>query len=645
MNKKSRKTRMLSRRLIALLLCCICLMGVAPISAIALESDAAPAAEETAAVEPMEEIAVVPEVTATPAPTVPSDSEISSVNVGSSEQESILQPESTIEPTPEAEPEGTPIPQSFYDEVMATQSCQAMYELISDDANYDKASTLTVEQVYAIRDYAQSLGDDGYQEILVQTLNELLKYLGEDIDSEYGTELDGDLNEGMYNGSVNVYWDTITSLSPSASSTGGVNVNAVTLGGSPVTQGSADDTWWSGGSQLSTYFPGAFAYNMKDAPMTITAETGYYVTGVVVACAPTPGGETLNPFNCGTWKSSNEFIQNFNLTSSTYSNGKYTLSFKINSRFFSHDGGTSPKAYFILITTAAVPTPLYVEYSYGDVEADSNSAFSKPTWTVAASGNNYGSGSLYQSGVLTPNTQFAYQYPAGNTGVIANWTHKANFVSEDALKEAAAKGYHFTGWKATWYNECTESPGPNNFNDDYILSFSKEYMTGSCAPNDPVQLPTNVRLVAQWEYIPPTTATVIVTKQVTGLLGDKTKPFTFKYSYNGEDQSEAFDLKDGESKELAVPVGTTLKITETNAEGYTTTYSINGDNAVSAANHSTNDIAVSGNCTIAFVNSKNASPDTGVLLDSMPYVIILVAVAAGAAGSAVLKKRKHGEDE
>ena len=168
MNKKSWKTRMISRRLIALLLCCICLMGVAPISAIALEADAAPAAEETAAVEPMEEIAVVPEVTATPAPTVPSDSEISSVNVGGSEPESILQPESTIEPTPEAEPEETPIPQSFYDEVMATQSCQAMYELISDDANYDKASALTVEQVYAIRDCAQSLGDDGYQEIAIR---------------------------------------------------------------------------------------------------------------------------------------------------------------------------------------------------------------------------------------------------------------------------------------------------------------------------------------------------------------------------------------------------------------------------------------------------------------------------------------------
>ena len=461
MNKKSRKAKGLFRRLIVLLLCCVCLMGIAPTSAIALEADATSAVEETPTEESTEEVVVVPEATATPAPTTPSDLENATVDQDSPEPETIVEPESTIEPTPEAEPEETKAPQSFYDEVMAAQSCQAMYELISDDANYDKASALTVEQVYAIREYAQSLEDDGYQEILVQTLNELLKYLGEDIDSEYGTELDGELNQSMYKGSVKVYWDTITSLSQSASSARGVNVEEVTLGGSSVTQGYSKSTSWSGGSKLSTYFPEAAVNRMTNATMAITAKTGYYVTGIVVACAPTPPNGTLDPFHCGTWNSGNEYIQNFSLANSTYSDGKYTLSLNVNSLYFSHDGASAPAAYFILITTAKVPTPLYVEYNYGNVAdfltVDPDSAFSKPTWTVASSENNYGSGSIF-----TANTQFAYRYPDNDISVIANWTHKANSISEAAVAEAAAKGYQFAGWSVTWYNDCTVSNNKNS---------------------------------------------------------------------------------------------------------------------------------------------------------------------------------------
>ena len=46
MNKRSRKTKGLSRKLIAWLICCVCLIGAMPISAIALETNAAPVEEE-----------------------------------------------------------------------------------------------------------------------------------------------------------------------------------------------------------------------------------------------------------------------------------------------------------------------------------------------------------------------------------------------------------------------------------------------------------------------------------------------------------------------------------------------------------------------------------------------------------------------
>ncbi len=405
---------------------------------------------------------------------------------------------------------------ALYEQIMAEQSCEAIFYLIGDDENYDAASSLKAEQVYAIRTHAQSLEDDGYQEPLVEMLNELLKFLGEDIDSEYSVELDGECDASMYKSTVPVYWDTVSALSQGASSTSGANVVAVTLGGSSVTWGNAGNTSWSGGSTLSTYFSGASTNNMKDATMSITANTGYYVTGIVVACAPTPGNNTRNPFSCGTWSSGNEFIRNFNLTNSAYSNGKYTLSFDISSLYFSHNGKSTPAAYFILITTAKVPTPLYVEYNYGNVTdfltVDADSAFNSPTWTVANSGNNYGSGSMYTNSVLTTDTQFAYQYPNNDTSVIANWSHTANSVSDAALAEAAAKGYYFAGWSVTWYNDCSVLNTKNDYNDNYTMSFSNIYMIGSYNPGDDVQLPTNVRLVAQWKPI-----TLKMTKTVSGL--------------------------------------------------------------------------------------------------------------------------------
>ena len=69
MNKRRRKTKGLSRRLIAWLLCCVCLIAAMPISAIALEADATSILEGIATEKPTEEVIVEPEVTATVAPT------------------------------------------------------------------------------------------------------------------------------------------------------------------------------------------------------------------------------------------------------------------------------------------------------------------------------------------------------------------------------------------------------------------------------------------------------------------------------------------------------------------------------------------------------------------------------------------------
>lgn len=103
MNKRSRKTKGLSHRLIALLLCCVCLITAMPVSAIALEADIALVAEKIDTEKPTEEVIVEPEVTATvaPTPTALSNSEDTSVDGGNSDtadtsENRALQPETGI---------------------------------------------------------------------------------------------------------------------------------------------------------------------------------------------------------------------------------------------------------------------------------------------------------------------------------------------------------------------------------------------------------------------------------------------------------------------------------------------------------------------------------------------------------------------
>ncbi len=101
MNKRSRKTKGKSRRLIAWLLCCVCLIGAVPLSAIAIEADAASEAEIVTPVEPMEEVTVEPELTTTvtPAATALLNSEDTSLDIGSSDPEPKITMDSTAVPT------------------------------------------------------------------------------------------------------------------------------------------------------------------------------------------------------------------------------------------------------------------------------------------------------------------------------------------------------------------------------------------------------------------------------------------------------------------------------------------------------------------------------------------------------------------
>lgn len=109
MNKNSKKMKGFPKRLLALMLCCFCLMATVPISAIALDVGAAPVVEEIATEKLTEEIISEPEVTATVAPTpmALSNLEDTSVDGGSSDTAPETTTGSTTEPVTESTTEST----------------------------------------------------------------------------------------------------------------------------------------------------------------------------------------------------------------------------------------------------------------------------------------------------------------------------------------------------------------------------------------------------------------------------------------------------------------------------------------------------------------------------------------------------------
>ena len=115
-----------------------------------------------------------------------------------------------------------------------------------------------------------------------------------------------------------------------------------------------------------------------------------------------------------------------------------------------------------------------------------------------------------------------------------------------------------------------------------------------------------------------------VSKTVTGNLGDKNKYFEFKVTLTGEEGKTYRD-----SYAIAnLPYGVTYTVTETAAEGYTTEKT--GDTGeINAADQAAE-----------FTNNKAGSIDTGVVLNNMPYILVLAVLAAGVAVFIIRKRRE-----
>lgn len=173
-------------------------------------------------------------------------------------------------------------------------------------------------------------------------------------------------------------------------------------------------------------------------------------------------------------------------------------------------------------------------------------------------------------------------------------------------------------------------------------------------------------------YIP-VSADLTVSKTVTGMLGDTNKAFTFQildannepvklttgnYEFsntngallnNGTDGK--FTLMSGANVTIKnLPVGTyTVTELETADElkNYKTTWLLNSNpDSSNETENSTRTATVEmkgENRVLDFTNECTLKPDTGVLLDTLPYIVILAVVAGGVALLMLRKRRKEDD--
>lgn len=191
---------------------------------------------------------------------------------------------------------------------------------------------------------------------------------------------------------------------------------------------------------------------------------------------------------------------------------------------------------------------------------------------------------------------------------------------------------------------------------------------------------------------------LILSKTVHGALGDLSKPFTFKITFNkNHDITDASGLykgpqlptnldsvtvsgknggdyltigeeytvtmKHGQSLTFTnLPAGVEYVVKEdgseagadgvtltcTNDAGNTVKYDVsvknaNGENVGFDSNKATVSGSISADVTTAFHNTNNAEPDMGVVLDNAPYIAMLAIVAIGGV-ALMLNKRRRDEE-
>ncbi|MFR5848772.1 MAG: InlB B-repeat-containing protein [Faecalibacterium sp.] len=243
----------------------------------------------------------------------------------------------------------------------------------------------------------------------------------------------------------------------------------------------------------------------------------------------------------------------------------------------------------------------------------------------------------------------AFTVPEGSTSISLKAIARPDVIGEGQTEATCPKTkttpdgtvYTFDGWYTN--QDCTEG-SKFDFDEDTIKEDTTFYA----------------------KYVP-ASANLTVSKTVTGKLGDTNKAFTFTITKadgtaanitdTNIEISEAdrakvewldngkFTLKDGASiifKNL--PSGEYKVIEEDySGEKYDTSWQIGTDGEVYEKNSTATVTIGTTEQTVHFTNHRTLEPDLGVLLDTLPYIVILAVVAGGVALLMLRKRRKEDD--
>lgn len=242
----------------------------------------------------------------------------------------------------------------------------------------------------------------------------------------------------------------------------------------------------------------------------------------------------------------------------------------------------------------------------------------------------------------------AFTVPEGSTSISLKAIVRPDVIGEGQTEATCPKTkttpdgtvYTFDGWYTN--QDCTEG-SKFDFDEDTIKEDTTFYA----------------------KYVP-ASANLTVSKTVTGKLGDTNKAFTFtitkadgtaanitdtnieiseadraKVEWKGNGQ---FTLKDGASITFKNLPSGEYKIVEDDyiGEKYETSWQIGADGKVYEKNRTATVTIGTTEQTVHFTNHRTLEPDLGVLLDTLPYIVILAVVAGGVA---LLMLRKHRKED
>ena len=241
----------------------------------------------------------------------------------------------------------------------------------------------------------------------------------------------------------------------------------------------------------------------------------------------------------------------------------------------------------------------------------------------------------------------AFTVPEGSTSISLKAIARPDVIGEGQTEATCPKTkttpdgtvYTFDGWYTN--QDCTEG-SKFDFDEDTIKEDTTFYA----------------------KYVP-ASANLTISKTVTGKLGDTNKAFTFtitkadgtaanitntnieiseadraKVEWKGNGQ---FTLKDGASIIFKNLPSGQYKVVEDNYSGekYETSYVVDSG---TPENRREASVTIGTDAkTIAFTNNCTLQPDLGVLLDTLPYIVILAVVAGGVALLMLRKRRKEDD--